>query len=155
MKLEAARLVTGASGGIGRDRAASAGGAQVLLVDRDAAALARVHHRVRGRSVHAHVADSRSARPRRALRSRRQWHGGINVLINNAGVESFALYEDDSGEIDHVRRQLLAPMQLCGALLPSQPRAGGDRQHRLGVRRHRLSGLRRVLRDQVCAARVH
>jgi short-subunit dehydrogenase len=50
----------------------------------------------------------------------RSWHGGVNVLINNAGLNPFALYEDLSAEqIDlALAVNLQAPMHLCRELLP-------------------------------------
>jgi len=49
-----------------------------------------------------------------------RWRGGINVLVNNAGVSDFGLFDDQpAGAIDRaVTINLLAPLHLCHALLP-------------------------------------
>jgi short-subunit dehydrogenase len=50
----------------------------------------------------------------------RTWHGGVNILVNNAGVNPFGLYEDLRAEqIDlALAVNLQAPMHLCRELLP-------------------------------------
>jgi short-subunit dehydrogenase len=126
MKLESSRvMLTGAAGGIGRVIAGElvAAGAHVLLVDRDAHALDELLAELAnaGDRLAAHVADLTSPAARAHLRdTARSWHGGIDVLINNAGLNPFALYEDLSPEqIDQALAvNLQAPMHLCRDLLP-------------------------------------
>jgi short-subunit dehydrogenase len=126
MKLQDMRvLLTGAAGGIGRviARHLVAGGAHVLLVDRDARQLDELLAEAdfANQRVAAHVADLTSAAARAQLcESARRWHGGINVLINNAGLNPFALFEDLAPEqIDlTLAVNLQAPMHLCRELLP-------------------------------------
>lgn len=126
MKLEATRvLLTGATGGIGRVIAQRLleEGAHVLLVARDQAALDALvkAFAFAGDRVHAHVADLTQHTARTALCDvARQWHGGIEVLINNAGLNSFSMYEDlTSEQIDQTLAvNLHAPMHLCRDLLP-------------------------------------
>ncbi len=50
----------------------------------------------------------------------RSWRGGINILINNAGLNPFGLFEDLKPEqIDlALAVNLQAPMHLCRELLP-------------------------------------
>jgi short-subunit dehydrogenase len=50
----------------------------------------------------------------------RYWHGGINVLINNAGLNTFAFFEDlTADQIDMALAvNVLAPLHLCRELLP-------------------------------------
>jgi len=118
-------LVTGAGGGIGRAIVGELvrNGAQVLMVDMSAQALdAAVAElgSLRDR-VEMHAADLTSAEARARLCSlARIWRGGVNVLINNAGLNPFGLYEDLAPrQIDMALAvNLQAPMHLCQALLP-------------------------------------
>lgn len=127
MKLDAMRvLLTGATGGIGRAiaRRLLEAGAHVLLVARDEAALGALvrEFAFAGDRVHAHAADLTDRSARTALcDAARRWQGGINVLINNAGLNHFSMYEDLTPEqIDQcLAINLLAPMHLCRELLPS------------------------------------
>ena len=126
MKLEARRvLLTGATGGIGRVIAQRLleEGAHVLLVGRDEGTLGeRVQSfAFAGDRVHAHVADLTQRTARDALcEVARQWHGGIDVLINSAGLNPFSMYEDLTPEqIDQcLAVNVQAPMHLCHDLLP-------------------------------------
>jgi short-subunit dehydrogenase len=118
-------LLTGAAGGIGRAIASELlqKGAEVLLVDRDARALEAVAQTlaVPRERFDLHVADLTSASERSELCSKAgTWHGGINVLVNNAGVNPFGLFEALSPEqIDlALAINLHAPMHLCRELLP-------------------------------------
>jgi len=126
MNLGTARvLLTGGAGGIGRAMALQLlkEGAHVLLVDRDARALDSVAELLAfaaGR-FETYLCDLTSPSERSALcEEARDWHGGINVLINNAGLNPFSLYEDLSPErIDlALAVNLQAPMHLCHDLLP-------------------------------------
>jgi len=118
-------LVTGAGGGIGRVIAGelARNGAQVLMVDRDAKALeaAVVLLGPLGDRVQTHASDITSVEERARLCAlARTWRGGINVLINNAGLNPFGLYEDlNPRQIDMALAvNVHAPMNLCQALLP-------------------------------------
>jgi short-subunit dehydrogenase len=118
-------LLTGATGGIGRVFAQRLleRGAHVLLVARDPHALSAL---VRSFSfaqdrVQAHVADITQPAARGVLCDlARQWHGGIDLLINNAGTNAFSLFEELAPEqIDQALAvNVLAPMHLCRELLP-------------------------------------
>jgi short-subunit dehydrogenase len=126
MKVAAMRvLLTGATGGIGRvmARRLLEEGAHVLLVARDDEALGALleEFSFAADCVHAHVADLTQPGARALLcEVARQWHGGINVLINNAGVNAFSLYEDlTPQQLDHcVTLNVQVPMHLCRDLLP-------------------------------------
>ena len=126
MKLEALRvLLTGATGGIGRVIAQRLleEGAHVLLVARDEGALGSLvqSFAFAGDRVHAHGADLTQRTARTTLCDlARQWHGGIDVLINNAGTNPFSMYEDLTPEqIDQALAvNVQAPMHLCRDLLP-------------------------------------
>jgi short-subunit dehydrogenase len=126
MRLASIRaLVTGGGGGIGGAIADEmlARGASVLLVDRDQAALARASQRLAhlGDRVGTFAADLTRADDRRRLcDAAAAWRGGINVLINNAGVNHFRMFVDQPpGQIDlAIAVNLLAPLHLCRELLP-------------------------------------
>jgi len=117
--------VTGGAGGIGGAIADEllARGAAVLLVDRDEAALQRAVERLShyGERVGTLTADlTRSDDRHRLCAAATAWRGGINVLINNAGVNHFRMFADQPPEqIDlAIAINLLAPMHLCRELLP-------------------------------------
>jgi len=126
MKLDATRvLLTGATGGIGRVIAQRLleQGAHVLLVARDETALRALvkSFAFAADRVDAQSADLTQRTARAALCDlARQWHGGINVLINNAGINPFSMYEDLTPEqIDQTLAiNVQAPMHLCRDLLP-------------------------------------
>jgi short-subunit dehydrogenase len=130
MKLDTARvLVTGGAGGIGTAIAIEllAGGASVLLVDRDAAALLAAQGRFAafGERLGTFTADLASADDRAALVAfAATWQGGINVLVNNAGVNHFGMFEQQSArQIDlALAVNVSAPIHLCHALLPQLAR---------------------------------
>jgi short-subunit dehydrogenase len=118
-------LITGGAGGIGGAIADEllARGASVLLVDRDEAALRRATGRLSryGERVGTLAADLTSAADRQRLCAEAStWCGGINVLINNAGVNHFRMFADQPAEqLDlAIAINLLAPMHLCRELLP-------------------------------------
>ena len=118
-------LITGGGGGIGGAIAAEllARGGAVLLVDRDAAALGRAaaRHAECGARVSTLAADLTSAVDReRIVGTAAGWHDGVNVLINNAGVNHFGMFEQQSpAQIDlALAINVQAPMHLCHALLP-------------------------------------
>jgi len=126
-------LVTGGGGGIGGAIADEllARGAAVLIVDRDATALARAASRLSnyGNRVDTLAADLTSGADRQRIRAAAAaWRGGINVLINNAGVNHFHMFADQPpAQLDlAIAINLLAPMHLCQELLPhlqKQPEA--------------------------------
>ncbi|MET0497177.1 MAG: SDR family oxidoreductase [Steroidobacteraceae bacterium] len=118
-------LVTGAGGGIGSALVNHliGQGASVLLTGRDDAALRNV---IAGldvageRAIHMH-ADLAQARDRaRLCDTARSWQGGIDVLINNAGLGEFGMLADRStADIERtIAINLAVPMDLCRNLLP-------------------------------------
>ena len=127
MKLAGARvLITGGAGGIGRALARELleAGASVLLVGRSAAALADAARTIGGDGtrVGTLVADLTSAADRlRLVACASTWNGGIDVLVNNAGVSHFGLYGDAAPESieQTLAVNLLAPMLLVRSLLPT------------------------------------
>lgn len=136
MKVTEARvLITGGAGGIGSAIAAELlqTGATVLLADMNDAALAAAVDRLnapgntpkdRILTAVANLADtdSRAALCEQAM----AWR--VNVLINNAGVNHFGLYDElsDAAITQTVTVNILVPMLLTRALLPhfiAQPAA--------------------------------
>jgi short-subunit dehydrogenase len=118
-------LITGGVGGIGGAIAGEllASGAVVLLVRRNQAALDRamLHHSAHGDRVRSIAADlTVPADRRRVCGIATGWRGGINVLVNNAGVNHFAMFEDQAAsEIDAMLAlNVAAPLHLCRELLP-------------------------------------
>src|SRR5438105_646120 len=84
-------LITGASQGIGRAlaEAAVARGARVLAAARSEALLAELVEAVRGKggTIHTVAADVTSPADRqRMVDAAREHFGGLDVLINNAGI---------------------------------------------------------------------
>jgi short-subunit dehydrogenase len=126
-------LVTGGAGGIGFAiaNALLERGAAVILVNRDTTALASAKQRLAryGDRVDTFACDVTQPRDRQALVDfARHWRGGVNVLINNAGVSGFALLSDQSAaQIERtIAVNIAAPILLCHALLPTlqeQPNA--------------------------------
>ncbi|MCL4721771.1 MAG: SDR family oxidoreductase [Gammaproteobacteria bacterium] len=126
MKLSDARvLLTGAGGGIGSAIAAELleRGAAVLLVDVDGNALqALATGRFAGAGDRVGICAANLTVPAdrdRLCAAARGWRGGINVLINNAGVSHFGLFEEQQpAGIDlALAVNVQAPLHLCRALL--------------------------------------
>jgi short-subunit dehydrogenase len=118
-------LVTGAAGGIGSELVAALidEEAHVLLTGRDHGALLRVTSRCDASHGYTAVfaADLAKPRDRAALCAfGSQWRGGIDMLINNAGVGDFNLLHQQSAESIEVilATNLLAPIDLCRQLVP-------------------------------------
>lgn len=117
-------LLTGASGGIGSAIATllAERGHRVLLQGRNAARLQQLKDSLpfseRHRVMPANLLD---AEQRTALvRECAELDSGVDVLINNAGVSSFALLSDmsDSTLSGLLNTNLLVPMALTRDLLP-------------------------------------
>ena len=126
-------LVTGGAGGIGGAIASELleRGASVLLVDRDQGALGRSALRFArfGDRVGVLAADLTSAADRQRICSEAAgWRGGVNVLVNNAGINHFRMFEDQPAEqLDlAIAINVQAPIHLCHGMLPQlrrQPEA--------------------------------
>jgi len=90
-------LVTGAGRGIGLaiSERLLADGARVVMLDRDAAAVEAAAKRL-GPEARAIVADvTRTADVDGAVRAAHDWHGRLDVVVNNAGItgRSFPTWE--------------------------------------------------------------
>lgn len=115
-------LLTGASGGIGQAIALqlAAAGARLLLVARNMQRLSLVLNEVEARFPAGHQlfsADLTLEADRQALREFVREIGGVDLLINNAGISQFGLIaqQDYAAQLT---TNLLMPMQLTQTLLP-------------------------------------
>jgi short-subunit dehydrogenase len=125
MQLNESRiLLTGATGGLGQAlaRQLAAAGATLLLAGRDTKAeedkLAALAGELGG--SHQRVAADLSTNDGVAAVAEAARRFGANVLINNAGIGGFGLFEEqDWATVDAVlATNLAAPMRLTHALLP-------------------------------------
>ena len=128
-----AALITGGGGGIG---AATAGlfcseGAQVFLVDRDAAALERTAAAIRaktpGAGVQVLAADvSDAAAATQAAKQCAEAFGRIDVLVNNAAMRNYAAFADATPQEWNavVGVNMVGNANFCRAALPHLRRAG-------------------------------
>ena len=131
-------LVTGAASGIGRAIALALAreGADLFLIDIDAANLARVADETRasGVTVVARACDlADPAQISAAVSALQAEWGGLNILINNAGLTYYGATEAMSAEqwSRIMAVNLLAPIQLFRELLPLL--AAADEAHVVNV----------------------
>lgn len=140
MKLASQRiLITGAGGGIGRELTdlLAARGARLGLLDRGPAALAALERQATELSVESVTieADITSADDRRqALQAMQQAFGGIDLLVNLAGMLDFRPFErTDPGTLTRLLAvNVEAPMQLTLAVLPQMTARGSGRVVNIG-----------------------
>lgn len=129
MQLKNARiLLTGASGGLGQAlaRQLAAAGAKLLLAGREPDRLAELTQELG--PGHSNVCSDLTRPEGIAATAGAAREFKINVLINNAGIGGFGLYDrQDWGDIDAVlATNLTSPMRMTHALLPwlqAQPQA--------------------------------
>ncbi|MCW2818937.1 MAG: 3-hydroxybutyrate dehydrogenase [Marmoricola sp.] len=134
-------LVTGAASGIGRAVAArlAEAGAEVILLDRDEAGAREAAAEVGGEALTADLGDH-AAIADLGLRER-----GIDVLVNNAGIQHVAPIEDfDPERFALIHRIMLqAPFLLAREVLPGMYAGGWGRiVHVSSVHGHRASAYK-------------
>lgn len=127
MKFERMRvLLTGASGGIGRQLAADLvqRGARVLMIGRDLERLAVIAREVDEHGDRVRYLAADLATPDgldSVVAAAQSYEGtGINVLVNNAGVNDFGQFQTLAPDrvAAAIQINLLAPMQLTQRLWP-------------------------------------
>lgn len=116
-------IITGGAGGIGAATARlfCEEGARVVLVDRDAEAMAAVMSEIRGgvpgAQLHELVTDmSDEAAASRVVAETRRAFGPVEILVNNAGIRSYEPLADAKAE---TWRSILAVNLLSHAFLTS------------------------------------
>jgi short-subunit dehydrogenase len=135
MDLQGKRVVvTGAAGGIGAElaRRLAARGSRLALVDLNARALEDLSAAIGaggGEAVPVPADLLERATAEDALGRARAALGGIDVLVNNAGAQSFRATAEESPEVLErvVRLNLMVPVLLTRAVLPEMLRAGAGR----------------------------
>jgi len=117
-------ILTGAGGGIGGQlaRLLAQAGALLVLVDLDEQALTDMQRALGPERVHTISADITTADARARIVNETLRHfGGIDLLINSAGINPFGAFEQQADDL--IRRTLeintLAPMLLTHAVLPT------------------------------------
>jgi len=121
MQLSDARiLLTGATGGLGEElaRQLAAAGARMLLAGRDAARLATVKDALKGPHAAIRAELTQPEGIAATVDAARKY--GVNVLINNAGIGSFGMFEQQDWQsiAQILATNLEAPMRLTHAMLP-------------------------------------
>jgi short-subunit dehydrogenase len=128
MKLNKQRVIlTGAAGGIGSILAnlVADAGAEIALIDANAESLQKLAATIDG--SHAVPGDlSNEEGCKNAIQAAMQALGGVDVLINLAGLMSFSTYEDEDIKRVQLLMQvnLIAPMLLSRAVLPEMLKQG-------------------------------
>jgi len=128
-------VLTGAAGGIGQALALALApqSSAMLLVGRDSEKLASLRQRLLvahvGLSVEVIAADLSGEEGRQAvLEAADKLPGGVNLLVNNAGVSDFHAFQTQTAAVIALTlgTNLLSPVLLCQKILPlllAQPAA--------------------------------
>lgn len=118
-------ILTGAAGGIGYRVALllAERGARLALVERNAPRVQEICAEIQQRggvAVPVALDLSGEGAPEQAVAAARQALGGVDVLINNAGIMDFTLFEHhDPKRIEQmIGVNVVAPMLLVRAVLP-------------------------------------
>ena len=122
MQLSDCRIVvTGASGGVGQALVETlcANGAHLLLVGRHTEGLEKLANRYPGK-VNVVAADIVERQGRDAVMAAARNFGGVNALINAAGINRFSMLEqhDEDAIAALVNLNVTATLQLTHRLLP-------------------------------------
>ena len=126
MKLHDKRVIlTGASSGIGKElaKALAVRGAKLILTGRRVTELANLAQQIEeaGGSARIVAADITSSEGRQLIVSEAmRYYGGVDVLINNAGISDFSTFtQADPALIERIfKTNVLAPMLLTREVLP-------------------------------------
>ncbi len=135
MKLEETRVIlTGAGGGIGSELALrlASQGARLALMDRSEAALQQTVDRIHAsapRPLMFAVDLLDTAQRTAAVEQATRQLGGVDLLLNNAGLLSFRPFAEEDAEVISriVQLNTLVPMQLARQLLPAMLERGSGR----------------------------
>ncbi|MCS4307182.1 short-subunit dehydrogenase [Rheinheimera pacifica] len=111
-------LLTGATGGIGSEvaRQLSAAGARLILTGRSATKLKALQRQLAVETL-VYCCDLMVTAEQQGLLQFCQQQGGIDILINNAGISQFGLCQQQQFS-ELISINLLVPMQLCQLFLP-------------------------------------
>lgn len=119
-------LLTGATGGVGRLLAKSlaAKGAVMMLVGRNTNKLITLKadiERAGGKAMIIEADLSKLGAPQSVADSAQQQLGGIDILINNAGILDFIAFEDQSAAriSEVIQTNVTSLIQLTRAVLPT------------------------------------
>jgi short-subunit dehydrogenase len=117
-------LLTGATGGLGQELAIALArkGAELTLVGRDEAKLLLLKNSLSqiGKSAHIIGIDlSETGAVSHVSKAARRSMGGVDILINNAGVMDFIKFEEQSPERigQMIETNVTIPIQLTNAML--------------------------------------
>lgn len=127
MKIEGARIIlTGAAGGIGSEtaRQLAGRGARLVLLGRNYEALAELSHKINssGGDAYCITVDLLDAEERNvAIDQAVAKLGGVDVLLNNAGLQSFRPFAAEEPEVLEriVQLNTVVPMLLARQVLPA------------------------------------
>ena len=124
-------LITGGAGGVGRAVAERmvAGGARVLITDRDELQLRVVVEAIGGERIEAVTADlSNQTGVARLFERADAWLGGLDILVACAGVGSGPLMEMDDAGWRYVIESNLASYVACTKAAIERIKASGTRE---------------------------
>ena len=140
MKIDGSRiLITGASGGIGRHLVMALGdmGAQLMVADRPGEALSKLRADAIARGISAVAQGTdllQPSAPEELAEHALRVLGGVDILVNLAGIMSFKLFQDeDAASIERLWRvNVIAPLILTRSLLPHMLARGTGRVVNIG-----------------------
>ncbi len=132
-------IVTGASGGIGQEivKQLAARGASIALAGRNRDKLSQLQQQLSSYDIHTIIVAGDLTKPQERLaliQEAERELGPIDVLINNAGSQQMALFQDMSEmAIEELfQSNLLAPIQLARAVIPGMLARGSGRLVNVG-----------------------
>lgn len=123
--------ITGASSGIGAAlaRGLAKDGARVILSGRNVAALEEAAAQCGGETLVLPFETTDHAAIAPAVEQAWSWSGGVDILINNAGISQRSLAVDSDFSVYEriIGVDLLAPIELTQAILPRMVARGSGR----------------------------